>query len=105
MFIAFICSLVTALFAKETLSLAAFSNPIALLGLFLGGTLNLVATTLETFGFKHLDAVAGSQLLLLENIFAPIFGYFFYHEYILPIEFLGALLVVAGVWMYVKYET
>jgi drug/metabolite transporter (DMT)-like permease len=104
MFIAFICSFVTALFARETLSFQAFYNPVALLGLLLGGVLNLVATTLETFGFKHIDAVSGSQLMLLENVFAPLFGFFFYHETILRIEFFGALLVVAGVWFYIKYS-
>jgi drug/metabolite transporter (DMT)-like permease len=102
MFIAFVSSLIVAILFREPLSLTGFSNPYALIGLILGGGLNLIATTLETFAFKHINAVAGSQILLLENVFTPFFGYIFYREIILPIEFFGALLVVSGVWLYIK---
>jgi len=104
MAIAFASSFLVALLAKEQLSVAGFFNPIALFGLILGGVLNLVATTLENFAFKYINAVAGSQILLLENVFAPIFGFVLYQEIILPVEFLGAILVVAGVWLYIKYS-
>jgi len=103
MLIAFLSSFMMAVLVKEPLSIAGFFNPYALLGFILGGVLNLVATTLETFAFRHINAVAGSQLLLLENVFAPLFGYGFYHEIILPVEFFGALLVLAGVWLYIKF--
>src|SRR5258708_35086468 len=101
--IAFVSSFLSALFVKEQLSFAGFFNPVALLGLVLGGALNLVATTLETFAFRHINAVAGSQLLLLENVFAPIFGFVLYNEILLPVELFGALLVVSGVWCYVRF--
>lgn len=103
MAIASVVSYFVALGFKESVSIAGFFNPSAFFGLILGGVLNLVATTLETFAFKHLNAVAGSQLLLLENIFAPVFGFVFYKEYLLPVEFFGALLVIAGVWLYIRY--
>ena len=101
--IAFLSSFIVAILAKEPIAINGFYSPYELLGLFLGGVLNLLATNLENFAFKHIEAVAGSQLLLLENIFSPIFGYVFYNEIILPIEFFGSLLVVAGVWLYIKY--
>lgn len=103
MFIAFVTTLIVAIILRQPFSLGGFSNPIALVGLLLGGGLNLTATTLETFGFKHMNAVAGSQLLLLENVFTPFFGFVFYREIIFPVELFGAVLVVLGVWLYTKY--
>jgi len=103
MIIAFVSSLIVALLFREPLSFSGFSSPVGLFGLLLGGILNLTATTFENFAYKHINAVAGSQLLLLENVFTPFFGYIFYQEYILPVELFGALLVIVGVWLYIKY--
>ncbi len=102
MLIAFISSLISGLFSGETLHLASFWNPSALLGLCLGGLLNLTATKLENFGFNHVNAVVGSQMMLLENVFSPFFGFILFNETILPIEFLGAVIVLVGVWSYIK---
>jgi len=62
---------------KESVAINGFLNPAAFFGFILGGILNLVVTTLETFAFKYINAVAGSQLLFLENVFEPIFGFAF----------------------------
>lgn len=102
MFIAFLSSFISALSTGEKLHIADFGNHIALLGLLMGGVLNLVATKLENFGFHHLNAITGSQLMLLENIFTPIFGFVLYHEIILPSEFVGAVFVLVGVWSYIR---
>ena len=103
MFIACITSLISALIAGERLNVSGFSNVNALLGLGIGGALNIVATKLENFGFQHINPVTGSQLMLLENVFSPIMGFFLYHEFILPAEFVGAFFVLSGVWAYIKY--
>jgi drug/metabolite transporter (DMT)-like permease len=104
MFFAFISSLLVALFSGESLHIAGFLNPFAFTGLVLGGILNLAATKLENFAFNHLNAVVGAQLYLLENVFSPIFGFILYQEIILPLEFVGALIVIAGVWAYIREE-
>lgn len=104
MLVAFISSFIIALAAGQQLSVSGFANPLAFLGICLGGVLNLIATKLQNFGFPHLNAVVGSQLLLLQNIFAPIFGFILFQETILPIEFIGAMLVLGGVWLYILKE-
>ncbi|HSX09258.1 MAG TPA: DMT family transporter [Candidatus Saccharimonadales bacterium] len=102
MSIAFISSLTIAAIVGEPVSFVSFINPVALLGICMGGVLNLLATKLQNFGFIHLNAVAGSQLLLLQNIFAPIFGLLLFSETIIPLEFFGAFVVLAGVWLYIQ---
>lgn len=104
MVIAFLSSLIVALCSGQTLHFGSFANPVALLGIGMGGVFNLTATKFQNYGFNHLNAVVGSQLLLLQNVFAPIFGFLLFHEIILPIEFIGALLVLIGVWFYTKYS-
>lgn len=97
MLIAFVTSLTCALISGEKLHLSGFLNPIALSGLFLGGFLNFAVTELQNFGYQYLNAVVGSQLLLIQNIFAPILGFIFYHEHILAIEFFGAWCILMGI--------
>lgn len=96
MFIAFVSSFVCALISGESLNFTGFLNPIALSGLILGGFLNFAVTELQNFGYQYVTAVVGSQLLLVQNIFAPILGFIFFHEYVLPIEFFGAWCILMG---------
>lgn len=100
--IAFLSSLIIAIAAGEKLEMKGFTEPLALLGLAMGIVLNVVATQLQNFSFEHINPVAGSQLLLLQNIFAPILGFILYSETVLPIEFLGAALILIGVFGYYK---
>jgi len=102
MLIAFFSSFITALIVGEQLHTAGFFNPLALFGLLVGGVLVFVTTKLQNFGFEHLNAVVSSQLMLLQNVFAPILGFVLYHEIILPTDFFGALFVLIGVWTYIK---
>lgn len=104
MSIAFLSSLAVALLMGQKLNIGGFANPIALFGVVFGGVLNLIATKLQNFGFHHLNAVLGSQILLLQNVFAPVFGFILFQETIVPIEFVGALIVLVGVWFYTKYS-
>ncbi|MGH7203692.1 MAG: DMT family transporter, partial [Candidatus Levyibacteriota bacterium] len=100
---AFLTAFVCAMIAGEKVDIRSFDNSTALEGLFLGGILNVIAVTLQNFGYQHLNAVVASQLLLLENVFAPILGFVFYQEHILPVELLGALIVLIGVWAFNRY--
>jgi drug/metabolite transporter (DMT)-like permease len=101
-FIAFISSFIGAIVMGEKLAISGFTNPLALLGLITGVILNIVATQLQNFGFKHVNPVTGSQLLLLQNIFAPILGFLFYSETVLPIELFGAAFILFGVIGYYR---
>ena len=89
MTIAFLSSLIVAIVNGQQLHVAGFGKPVALLGICMGGVLNLIATKFQNFGFSHLNAVVGSQLLLLQNVFAPIFGFILFGEIVLPLEFFG----------------
>lgn len=97
MTIAFIASLFAAVAMGETFHVSALLNPAVLLGLAIGAGFNIVATQFENFAFQHLNAVVGSQILLIENAVAPLLGYTLYSEVAGPYEAIGAALVIAGV--------
>jgi len=100
---AFFSSLICAVIAHEDLQLSGFFITTATIGLVLGGIFNLAATMLQNFGFSKLNAVVGSQILLLQNIFSAVFGFLLYNEVISQIELVGALLVLVGIWLYLKH--
>jgi len=95
--IAAISGWILAIFRGETFSLTAFQNPHVLTGLAIGGLMNVIVNPIEIYAFKHLDAVFGSQILLLENVFALLLGFILYGEIITPPEILGGLIVVCCV--------
>jgi drug/metabolite transporter (DMT)-like permease len=101
-FIAFVSAFIGAMVMGEKLTVAGFTNPSAMLGLITGIILNIVATQLQNFGFEHVNPVTGSQLLLLQNIFAPVLGFLFYSETVLPIELFGAAFILFGVIGYYR---
>lgn len=100
--IAFLSSFIFAIGAGESLDLNGFTKPLALLGLGMGIVLNVIVTRLQSFSYEHINPVTGSQILLLQNIYAPILGYILYKETVLPIEFLGAVLILIGVFGYYR---
>ncbi|MFZ5535665.1 MAG: DMT family transporter [Patescibacteria group bacterium] len=95
--IAAISGWILALFRGETFSLSAFQNPHVLTGLAIGGLMNVIVNPIEIYAFKHLDAVFGSQILLLENVFALLLGFMIYGELITLPEILGGLIVIGCV--------
>ncbi len=97
MIIAAVSGFIIAQLKGETFQLSVFSDPLVILGLAIGAGMNIVANFAETYAFKHLDAVIGSQILLLENIFSLIAGYFLYHEIISLPEIIGASIVIGSV--------
>ena len=96
--VAAMSGLILALLRGETFSLTAFTNPHVLLGLAIGGFMNALVNPIEIYAFEHLDAVFGSQILLLENVFALLFGYLIYREMVTIPEIIGGLIVVGSVY-------
>lgn len=105
MIIASLSAIIFALMRGESFSLAAFTNPIVLVGLAIGVGMNALVNPIEIFAFKHLDAVLGSQILLLDNVFSLILGYILYSETIGLPEFVGGAIVIASVYLANKYMT
>lgn len=99
MCIACVSTILLSLLMHEKLILTNIFNGYIALGLLLGGVLNVVANKLEIFAFHHIDATLGSQILMLENVFALIFGYLFYKEVIIMPEIIGGLLILGSVYM------
>lgn len=97
MVIASVSAFIFAIIRRETFELSAFINPHVLLGLAIGSAMNALVNPIELFAFKHLDAVVGSQILLLETIFSLIAGYFIYKELITFPEFVGGCIVIGSV--------
>ncbi len=97
MAIAAVSSLVVALIAGESLNLAAFLDPWVLLGLAIGVGFNIVVSLFENFAFQQISVVAGSQILLLENAFAPVLGFVLYAETFGAYEVAGAVLIIGSV--------
>lgn len=99
MAIAATSGVILALLRGETFSWSAFADPQVLVGLAIGGLMNALINPIEIYAFKHLDAVFGSQILLLENVFALILGYLLYAEVITLPETIGGLIVVGSVYI------
>lgn len=85
--------------AQAGFNMAAFTNSHVLLGLFIGGLLNALVNPIEIFAFDHLDAVLGSQILLLESVFALILGYLLYTETISFPEVIGGFVIIGSVYI------
>lgn len=97
--IAAISSMLFAIARNETYEFTVFNNMHVLLGLLIGGLMNVIINPIEIFAFEHLDAVIGSQILLLENVFALILGYILYAESMSLPEIVGGLIVIATVYI------
>ncbi len=96
--IAFLSALIFAIIENEPFHVSALANPEVLLGLALGSGFNLVAAQFENFAFQQLEVVVASQIFLLENFFAPIFGFILYNELLVLPQVVGALLIITGVF-------
>jgi len=74
-------------------------SPNVVFGLICGSLLNVTANIIGAYSFKHLNAVLGTQILLLENVFALIIGYFFFSEFVTLVQFVGVILVVSSAYL------
>lgn len=98
MIVASVSAIAFALPGGETFQLSAFTNPIVLIGLAIGIGMNALVNPIEIFAFKHLDAVLGSQILLLDNVFSLFLGYVLYREIISLPELAGGAIVIGCVY-------
>lgn len=103
MTIAAVSGLLIALLRGETVSITAFSNLSVLLGLAIGVGMNVLVNPIEIYAFKHLDAVVGSQILLLETVFSLLLGYLLYREFITLPEIVGGAIVIGSVYVANRY--
>lgn len=99
MFVAAASGCIIAFGRGEEFSFSAFAMGPVILGLFMGSVLNVVLTFFENFAFGTIDLVLGNQILMTENVFALVFGYFFYAEIISATELVGALLILSTVFI------
>lgn len=97
--IAAVTSFFISLLLGETLNFASFASREVILGIALGTGLNVLVNKFEIFAFQHLDAGFGSQILMTENVFAPLFGYLLYREIFTFPEIVGALLIITSAYL------
>ncbi|MBM3283064.1 DMT family transporter [Candidatus Gottesmanbacteria bacterium] len=65
--------------------------------LFIGGFIMAANLFLTNFGFAHLSAVLGNNILNLEAVFGILFGFLFFGEISSIKELLGGILIVTSV--------
>jgi drug/metabolite transporter (DMT)-like permease len=71
-----------------------------ILGLLIGASFNLVASTLEPWAFQNLRSpVLGSQILLLEVVFALILGYLLFSELPSMYGVFGSIIITVSVFI------
>ncbi|MFA5894848.1 MAG: DMT family transporter [Candidatus Shapirobacteria bacterium] len=104
MFLAFITTLLLAIVKGEKMELANLAIPLVFFGFILGSTLNIVCTFLESFAFQRLEVVVGNQILLLENLFSPVLGYFLYKEGLGLWQIIGAVVIIGSVYLNNKHS-
>jgi drug/metabolite transporter (DMT)-like permease len=69
-----------------------------IVGLIIGASFNLVTSILEPWAMKNLKNPAlGSQILLLEVVFAFILGFLLFSEIPTLYAFVGSILIVVSV--------
>lgn len=103
MVVAALTTFIASVINEESINWESFSIPSVLLGLLLGSSLNIIATQLGNFAFKHLDSVFASQMLLTETIFAFIVGFLFYQETTSSSGLAGTALILTSVFLANKY--
>ena len=57
------------------------------------------------FAFTHINEVIATQIFLIENFFALIFGYLLYGELVNIYQLAGAGVIIASIYMMNQVET
>ena len=68
-----------------------------LLALLVSGLIIMIVSVIENFGFEHLDATVGSQILLTEVVYALMIGFIFFQEFPSGTEMVGGMILISGV--------
>jgi drug/metabolite transporter (DMT)-like permease len=97
--LALVTTWMLAIISGEELNWHAFWIPLVMAGLIGGSALNIICTFLESYSFEKLPVVVGNQMLLLENLFSPIIGYFMYREGVGVYQLVGAMIIVGSVYV------
>lgn len=92
----FVMLLVTSVFIGETITIPAF-NLLLLIVIIAGGLMMIANLFLTNFGFAHVNAVLGNNILNLEAIFALLIGFSLYQEIPSVGELLGGTLILVSV--------
>lgn len=64
------------------------------LAIVFGGVLNVANLLLINYGFQHVDAVRGGNLLTLESVWGLLFGLLFFHEWPTWRGLLGGICII-----------
>ena len=84
------------MFAFEEPSLAALTSVLPSLlyaGIFSSG----IAYTLQILGQRHAEPTQAALMMCMESVFAMLAGAVVLHERLLPVEYLGAALILTAV--------
>ena len=94
--IGFLMLFILSFFFKETIVLPQ-PHPELLLMILLGGCIMILNIFLTNYGFAHVPAVLGNNILNLEAAFGMLFGYLFYREISTIMELVGGVLIIFSV--------
>lgn len=89
----------------ESLSFAGLANWHVSVALSFGILQNIWVPLLTMFAFTHINEVVATQLFLLENFFALIFGYLLYNEIVNIYQIAGAAVIIASVYLMNQVES
>lgn len=100
-----ISALVISRLLGEPLSFSGLANWHVSTALVFGILQNIWVPLLTMFAFTHINEVVATQLFLLENFFALVFGYLLYNEIVNIYQIGGAGVIVASVYLMNQVET
>lgn len=63
------------------------------------GGLSVASFYLANYGFEHVSAVIAGNILTLEVLFGPLFGWMFYGEILKPRVVIGGIIIVISVML------
>ncbi len=61
------------------------------------GSLSVAVNFLGNYGFEHVSAVIAGNILMLEEVFGPLFGWIFYGELLTGRDIIGGLIILLSV--------
>lgn len=99
MLIAFLSTVFFAMATKEPFIWENFLNKNVLIGLAIGGGLNMIVMPLQNFAYKYLEGVFASQILLSSSLFSLLYGFLLYREIVSMQEVIGGLLIIFSIFV------
>ena len=84
------------LYHRWIISSSHWSNGFTL-ALVAAGCLSMLSNFLGNYGFEHVSAVIAGNILVLEEVFGPLFGFLFYSQILTSRDVIGGLIILASV--------